>query len=66
MVCTLSNLNEEQLREIQDLENELDRSLLAFFCFDLQPAHLDAESVQRIQRLEKDLGVALMAVQETI
>lgn len=62
MVCTLSNLNEEQLREIQDLENELGRSLLAFSCFDLQPAHLDAGSVQRIQRLEKDLGVALMAV----
>ncbi|MEF8824017.1 MAG: hypothetical protein V5B78_02430 [Desulfohalobiaceae bacterium] len=65
MVCTLSNLNEEQIREIRNLENELGRPLLAFSCFDLQPAQLDAETVQRIQRLERELGVALLAVQDT-
>lgn len=65
MICTLSNLNEEQLREIRNLENELGRPLLAFSCFDLQPAHLDADSMQRIQRVERELGVALLAVQDT-
>jgi len=65
MVCTLSNLNEEQLRQIRNLENELGRPLLAFSCFDLRPARLDADSVQRIQRLERELGVALLAAQET-
>ena len=65
MVCTLSNLNGKQLREIRNLENELGRPLLAFSCFELQPAQLDADSVQRIQRLERELGVALLAVEDT-
>jgi len=65
MVCTLSNLNEDQLRAVRDLESELGRPLLAFSCFDLQPAHLDGESVQRIRRLERELGLSLLAVQNT-
>lgn len=65
MACTLASLNEEQLKEIRNLEEELGRPLLAFSCVDLRPASLDADSVRRIQKLEGDLGVALLAVQDT-
>jgi len=65
MMCSLSNLTKEDLDQIRTLESDLGKPLLAFSCHDLAPALLDAGNLARIQELEKKLGLALVAVENS-
>jgi hypothetical protein len=62
MLCTLSNLQDDAMKQIQSLEKDLDQTLLAFSCHDINPALVDAEKLASIQDLEKKLGISLVAV----
>ena len=63
MLCSLSNLTSRDLDQIQMVEAEVGQPLLAFSCHDLSPATLSGEQLKRIQTLEQELGIALVAVQ---
>lgn len=62
MLCSLSNLNSQDLNQIQSVETDVGQPLLAFSCHDISPATLSAEQLEKIQALEKKLGIALVAV----
>jgi len=63
MLCTLeSALNETQMAEIKNFESEAGINLLAFRCFNSNPAKLDEEKLAKLQQIEKKLGICLVAV----
>ena len=63
MLCSLSNLKEQDLEQIRTLESELGRPLLAFSCHETKPAVLDEGALQKIQEVENKIGFALVAVE---
>ena len=63
MICSLTNLTDENLAQIRTLESELGRPLLAFSCHDARPAVLDDEKLKKIEALEDRLGISLLAVE---
>ena len=63
MLCSLSTLGASQLSAIHQLEQELGRPVLAFSCHDIAPADVTQEELEKIQQLEKTLGLSLVAVQ---
>ena len=62
MICSLSNLNSQDLDQIKAVEADVGQPLLAFSCHDFSPATLSADKLEKIQALEKKLGVALVAI----
>ena len=44
MICSLSNLTEKDLRQINQLEEEIRTPLLAFSCHDVQAAILSDDA----------------------
>lgn len=63
MVCSLAaNVGEEELAQIRSLEEEEGVTLLAFACYDLEPAPASEDRLAKIKRLEERLGVTLVAV----
>jgi len=62
MLCSLSQLKENDLAQIRTLEKEIGQPILAFSCRETSPASLDADRLEKVQALEKQLGVALVAV----
>ncbi|SHJ18829.1 hypothetical protein SAMN02745216_01157 [Desulfatibacillum alkenivorans DSM 16219] len=62
MLCSLSKLEEKDLKEIQALESELGKTVLAFSCHKTAPAALDDDKLKKIQALESRLGLSLVAV----
>ena len=63
MICSLSGkINDGDLKEIQSLEKEIGKTLLAFSCHDLKAASVTDAELDRIQSLEKKLGLSLVAV----
>lgn len=63
MLCTLeSALTESQMSEIKKFESEAGINLLAFRCFKSNPAILDKEKLARLQEIEKQLGICLVAI----
>ena len=62
MICSLSNLNEDHVRDIKNLESDLGVTVLAFSCHDTQPAVVNKETLDKIQALEAKLGISLVAV----
>jgi len=65
MVCSFSNLSDQELSAIQQLENNIKKSLLAFSCHDLKISELSQEDLSSIQELENRLGMSLVAVDAT-
>jgi len=64
MLCSLANgINDATLKTITDLEKDLGTTLLAFKCHDLKPSTLNAGQLEKIQKIEKALGVSLVAVE---
>jgi hypothetical protein len=64
MLCSIAtNVNESTLKAINDLEKGLGKTLLAFRCHDLKPSTLSAEELSKVQEVEKQLGVSLVAVE---
>ena len=53
---------ENALQSVQNLEKELGKTLLAFGCHDLKASALDADELSKIQKLENDLSISLVAV----
>ena len=62
MICSLSNLDQPKVTAVQSLEKETGTTLLAFSCKDLKPTMLTAEQLNKIQKLEKELSLSLVAV----
>lgn len=63
MLCSLANnITESTLKTIQDLEQDLGKTLLAFACQEMKPSALNSEQLQKVQEVEKKLGVSLVAV----
>ncbi len=62
MICNFSKLNEKDLKEINKLEKEIHSPLLAFSCSETPIAELSKENLEKIQLLEKKLGISLVAV----
>ncbi len=62
MICSLSNLTEKDLRQINQLEEEIKTPLLAFSCHDVQAAILSDDALAKVEDLERKLGLSLLAV----
>jgi len=62
MICSLSNLSENDLKEINQLETEIKAPLLAFSCHSVSSAVLTDEALAKVEGLEKKLGISLLAV----
>lgn len=62
MLCSLSNLKDNDLKEISMLEKEMNKTLLAFSCHNINADDLSPEELAKIQLLEKKLGISLVAV----
>lgn len=62
MICSLSNLSENDLKAINQLETEIKTPLLAFSCYDVKSAILTDEALAKVENLEKKLGISLLAV----
>ena len=64
MVFTFATVAEDKLEAIRTLEAEIGAPLLAMAQVDVAPARLDRERLARIEALEKELGVVLVAVRD--
>lgn len=62
MLCSLSNLDEQNITEVKQLESDLGITILAFSCHDLETDAVDAETLTKIQAAENKLGLSLVAV----
>lgn len=63
MLCSLSHLDENAVKSIQALESEIGKPLLSFSCQDIKPAQVDDSVPAKIQKLESELSVSLVAVE---
>ena len=64
MLCALAeNVDAGILEKITQLENDLGKTFLAFQCHEMKPTMLTAEEINKIQDVEKQLGVSLVAVE---
>ena len=64
MLCNLTNLKDKDLDQIKSLESDLGITVLAFSCHDAPPATLEEETLAKIQILEKNLEVSLVALNQ--
>ncbi len=65
MLCSLATkLDEKSLIAIRDLEQELDKTLLAFSCYPLNPAEITKDQLAKIQKVESNLGISLVAIKK--
>jgi hypothetical protein len=62
MLCSYASVNEEKLSSLQNLEQELDQTLLAYNCHQATPAQLSAEQLEKLQTKEKELGIIIVAI----
>ncbi len=62
MLCTLAHLEKEKLVDIQSLEKNIGKTLIAFSCKDLDVAPLKEEELQQIKKVEQKLNISLVAV----
>lgn len=57
-----SNVNESAVNTINGLEKELGKTLLAFKGHELKLTDLDKSQLEKVQQIEKELDVSLIAV----
>lgn len=62
-LCNFSNLDKDQIDAVQNLEKDLGKRLLAYACHDIKLATLNSEELQKINALQKELGLMLVAVE---
>lgn len=62
MLYSIATLTDEQLHPIRELEKTTGRTILALQRMEVLPADLSEEELARIQQLEVDLGLSLVAV----
>ena len=58
-------LRPEDVSQVQSLEQEIGKNVLAFSPQPLQHSNLSSEEIVKLQELEKKLGIVLLAVQES-
>ena len=61
----LANLDEATMKEIQQLEVDLEVNLVAYQVEDNTYADIPADYLERIKKLEKKLGIILLAYPKT-
>ncbi len=61
-VCAYSKIGKQQLETIDQLEKELETMILAFSCNDVLAAQLSKEQLSRLQAIEQEIGVSLIAL----
>ncbi len=63
MLCSLANkLDDPILKKINELEKDLGKTFIAFKCHEVKPTMLTAAELNKVQEVEKQLGVSLVAV----
>jgi hypothetical protein len=62
MLWGFSVLKDEQMKAITELEEKTGVTLLAFSGINISNAELTNEDLEEIQKLEKELGLSLVAV----
>ena len=62
MLYTLSNLTDESITRIKQVESETGRTLLALSGHELHTASMPDDEVTKVKQLEDDLGVVLLAL----
>ena len=62
MLYAFSDLDNELLRKVQNVEKETGLKLLALNAVDVEPATIRDDALQDIQALEGDLGITVVAV----
>jgi len=63
MLCSIStNLDSKKIENIQRLEKEIGKTLLAYSCHDSNAAKINDEQLNKVKSAEKDLGIVLVAI----
>ena len=62
MLYAFSDLDNERLRKVQNVEKETGLKLLALNAVDVEPATIQNGALKDIQALERDLGMTIVAV----
>jgi hypothetical protein len=62
MLASLSNLEEKSLQSVKTLEGEIGATVLAYSMHDFKPADLNEDQISKIQELESELKVSLVAM----
>jgi|TARA_B100001741_G_C16328703_1_gene493891 hypothetical protein len=62
MLYAFSDLDNELLRKVQNVEKETGLKLLALNAVDVEPATIQDDALKDIQALERDLGMTVVAV----
>ncbi len=62
MLYSLATLDSNKLNAIQDLEKQIGNPVVALTGVDTKTADLPKEQLQKLQELESELGVVLVAV----
>ena len=62
MLYAFSDLDNERLRKVQNVEKETGLKLLALNAVDVEPATIQDDALKDIQALERDLGMTIVAV----
>ncbi len=62
MLCSFAAIEDDKLKPLQELENDLGRTLLAFSCHEAKPAELTPDQLEKIKKLEQRLGLVVVAI----
>lgn len=62
MICSLANVDDAKLAEIQKFEKESGKTTLVYSCSDIEPAALSEAELAEVQKFEKSLGFSVVAV----
>ena len=62
MLYAFSDLDNERLWKVQNVEKETGLKLLALNVVDVEPATIHDDALKDIQALERDLGMTVVAV----
>lgn len=64
MLCSLANnVDKPILDKINELEKDLGKTFLAYKCHDVTTTLLTDAELKKVQEIEKQLGVSLIAVE---
>ncbi|MEZ5334834.1 MAG: hypothetical protein R2741_06175 [Methanolobus sp.] len=62
MLWGFSALKDEQIKAINEVEEKMNVTLLAFSGINISNAELTKDDLEQIQKLESELGLSLVAV----
>ncbi len=62
MICSYDAVDDKKINALQEVEKDVGKVLLAINCQEFKPAELTPEQLDRVQALEKELGMVVIAV----